>query len=249
MSLFTNFSCLDELIQVVYQDVNRFVVLSNVSSSEWSIHLGLTDEGRWWYGRWQEADVTKLVGTNPSDFLLETFAEKLADSILKGDLHITNFDGGKDISFTLGPATKKPMNISLEEMVPEESAIYACRVLLDVALQAQKRKCHLHPDGLDFIAVQPPEPSGSTTRTPPKSKPVPSPASPKEKEVREPKAKAGSSNDKKRKEAELVKPESKKAFSPRPMKLPGGSLANPTRKARYYVPYGFVSDNEDWDSD
>ncbi|KAK0212579.1 hypothetical protein DFS33DRAFT_44115 [Desarmillaria ectypa] len=241
MSLFANFSCLDELIQVVYQDVNRFIVLSNVSSSEWKIHLGLTDEGRWWHGRWQEADVTKLVGSNPSDFLLETFAEKLANCILKGDQYITNFDEGKDISFTLAPASKKPMNISLEEMDSEESAIYTCRVLLDVALQAQKRKCHLHPDGLDFISAQSPDPSSSTTRTPSKPKPVPSPASRKEEEVSEPKA--GSSNDKKRKEAELVKPESKKAFSPRPLKLKGASLANPTRKARWYQPAEFASDD------
>lgn len=65
MSPFANFSCLDELIQVVYQDVNRFVVLSNVSSTEWTIHLGLTGEGRWWRGRWQDADLTKLVVSTP----------------------------------------------------------------------------------------------------------------------------------------------------------------------------------------
>ncbi|KAG7449582.1 uncharacterized protein BT62DRAFT_593577 [Guyanagaster necrorhizus] len=200
MSLFANFSCLDELIQVVYQDVNRFVVLSNVSSGEWAIHLGLTGEGRWWHGRWREADVTNLVGSNPSDFLLETFAEKLADSILKGDLYITNFDAGKDINITLAPTSKKPMNVALEVMDSKESAIYTCRVLLD----AQKRKCHLHPD---FISVQPPDPSSSATSSNPK--PVSSPASRTE-EIIEPKTKAGSSNDKKRKELELVKPESSK---------------------------------------
>ncbi len=73
-----------------------------------------------------------------------------------------------------------------------------------VALQAQKRKCHLHPDGLDFISVQPPDPSSSTARTP---KSAPGLASRKEKETTEPKTKAGPSNDKKRKDAEPVKPE------------------------------------------
>ncbi|PBK81918.1 hypothetical protein ARMGADRAFT_1090840 [Armillaria gallica] len=245
MSPFANFSCLDELIQVVYQDVNRFVVLSNVSSTEWTIHLGLTGEGRWWRGRWQDADLTKLVGSNPSDFLLETFAEKLADSILKGDLYITNLDTEKDISLTLAPASKKPMNVALEGMDSEESAIYTCRVLLDVALQAQKRKCHLHPDGLDFISAQPPDPSSSTARTP---KSAPGLASREEKETTEPKTKAGPSNDKKRKDAEPVKPEIKKVLSPRPLRLKGASLANPTRKARRYQPAKYLSEDEE-DSD
>ncbi|KAK0195681.1 hypothetical protein F5146DRAFT_1026617 [Armillaria mellea] len=245
MSPFANFSCLNELIQVVYQDVNRFVVLSNVSSTEWTIHLGLTGEGRWWRGRWQDADLTKLVGSYLSDFLLETFAEKLADSILKGDLYITNFDTEKDISLTFAPASKKPMNVALEAMDSEESTIYTCRVLLDVALQAQKRKCHLHPDGFDLVSVPPLDSSSSTART---TKSASGPASRKEEEVSEPKAKAGPSNDKKRKEAEPVKPESKKALSPRPLKLRGASLANPTRKARRYQPAKFLSEDEE-DSD
>ncbi|KAK0484391.1 hypothetical protein EDD18DRAFT_1197250 [Armillaria luteobubalina] len=246
MSPFTNFSCLDELIQVVYQDVNRFVVLSNVSSTEWTIHLGLTSEGRWWRGRWQEADLTKLVGSNPSDFLLEAFAEKLTDSILKGDLYITNFDTEKDISLTLAPASKKPMNIALEAMDSEESAIYTCRVLLDVALQAQKRKCHLHPDGVDFISAPPPDPSSSTVRTP-KSTPGPA-TSRKEKEVSEPETKAGPSNGKKRKEAEPVKPGSMTVLSPGPFGPKGVSLANPIRRVRRYIPPRYLDEDEE-DSD
>lgn len=61
MSVFTNFAALDDLVQVIYQDINRFVIISNVSDTEWTVHLGKSDEGRWWVGRWTEAEVTKIV--------------------------------------------------------------------------------------------------------------------------------------------------------------------------------------------
>jgi hypothetical protein len=55
------FSCLDELTQVVYQGVHRFVVLSSVSDV-WTIHLGLAgSEGRWWRGNWKERDILNIV--------------------------------------------------------------------------------------------------------------------------------------------------------------------------------------------
>ena len=56
-----NFSCLDELTQVVYQSVHRFVVLSSVSDL-WTIHLGLAGpEGRWWRGNWGKEDILQIV--------------------------------------------------------------------------------------------------------------------------------------------------------------------------------------------
>lgn len=57
-----NFHPLDELTQVIYQSVYRFVVLSNVSDDQWTVHLGLSGpEGRWWRGRWMEEDVLQIV--------------------------------------------------------------------------------------------------------------------------------------------------------------------------------------------
>lgn len=57
-----NFSCLDELTQVIYQTIDRFVVFSSVSHSSWDIHLGLSGpEGRWWHGSWKELDIIRLV--------------------------------------------------------------------------------------------------------------------------------------------------------------------------------------------
>lgn len=61
MSFFSNFAALDELIQVIYQNIEKYVVLSNVSDDNWTIHVGQAEQGRWWLGQWTEADVTKLV--------------------------------------------------------------------------------------------------------------------------------------------------------------------------------------------
>jgi len=56
--ILSNFNCLDELTQVIYQGIYKFVVLSNVSNEEWSIHVGLAGrEGRWWRGCWKEDDI------------------------------------------------------------------------------------------------------------------------------------------------------------------------------------------------
>lgn len=56
------FACLDELIQVIYQGSSRFVLLSAVNETKWTVHLGLTGpEGRWWRGSWNEQDMQKNV--------------------------------------------------------------------------------------------------------------------------------------------------------------------------------------------
>lgn len=56
-----NFSCLDELTQVIYQHADRFVVLSTVSD-RWTIHLGLAGpEGRWWRGSWGKTEILQIV--------------------------------------------------------------------------------------------------------------------------------------------------------------------------------------------
>lgn len=97
-----NFSCLDELTQVVYQNVHRFVVLSSVSDT-WTIHLGLAGpEGRWWHGNWGEGDVLRIVGSKSSDKLLEAFAEKLAETFVQGDLYVGDWstEKGAEIKVT-----------------------------------------------------------------------------------------------------------------------------------------------------
>lgn len=56
-----NFSCLDELTQIIYQHADRFFVLSTVSD-KWTIHLGLAGpEGRWWRGSWGKTEILQIV--------------------------------------------------------------------------------------------------------------------------------------------------------------------------------------------
>ena len=62
MSISRCFGCLDELTQVIYQSVHRFVILSSVTDDEWSVHVGLADaDGRWWRGSWSEDDVKRTL--------------------------------------------------------------------------------------------------------------------------------------------------------------------------------------------
>lgn len=56
--LLSNFNCLDELTQVIYQGIYKFVVVSAVSDDSWNVHVGLSGQhGRWWRGSWTEEDV------------------------------------------------------------------------------------------------------------------------------------------------------------------------------------------------
>lgn len=59
--ILANFGCLDELTQVIYQGIYKFVVLSTVSDDKWNIYVGLSgSEGRWWRGCWTEKDIHRL---------------------------------------------------------------------------------------------------------------------------------------------------------------------------------------------
>ena len=58
----TQFASLDELIQLIYQGAHKFVVVSAVNHTGWTVHLGLTgSSGRWWEGRWTEKDFNDFV--------------------------------------------------------------------------------------------------------------------------------------------------------------------------------------------
>lgn len=57
-----NFSPLDELIQLIYQSIYQFVVMSSVTYDKWTVHVGMVgDAGRWWRGVWEEKDVVGVV--------------------------------------------------------------------------------------------------------------------------------------------------------------------------------------------
>lgn len=92
----------------------RFVVLSSVTTDEWIIHVGLAESrGRWWQGRWSQDNVNRILvrlysdryslvqlgnilqGSKASEKLLESFAEKLRESLERGNLYIGNWEPGK----------------------------------------------------------------------------------------------------------------------------------------------------------
>ncbi|KAF8627799.1 hypothetical protein AX15_004225 [Amanita polypyramis BW_CC] len=148
MSALTHFGCLDELTQVIYQGVYRFVVLSSVTDAEWILHMGLVDsQGRWWQGRWTEDNVLGILGTKASGELFESFSERLKDAFVRGELYIGNWKPDKDvdINLTFNPTSKESVQLLLREIDPSEAAAYATSIFLEIALQAQTRECRLHP--------------------------------------------------------------------------------------------------------
>jgi len=82
----------------------RFVVLSSVTVDEWIIHVGLADsQGRWWQGRWSQDDVDHILGSKAGEKLLESLAEKLRESLVRGNLYIGNWerDKGSNINYSV----------------------------------------------------------------------------------------------------------------------------------------------------
>ncbi|KAJ6593620.1 hypothetical protein B0H19DRAFT_1091210 [Mycena capillaripes] len=252
-----NFGALDELVQVIYQGMEKYVVLSSVDD-KWNIHLGLTGpEGRWWRGSWGAADVRAIVGKSASDTLLESFAEKLAESIVQGELYV---EEGERYKLTLGPTSKKPMHVALKDMSTAEAAAYATDVFVTIALSAQSRQSRLNPSAVLLASTSapshPPPPVASSSSSKPKAK-VPADGGEKKaagKTTTESVDKTAQEEIKALK-AELVKQQQKKrhaspeepapkaaAVAPRPLK--GASLANPNKKARKYQAIEFESDED-----
>ncbi|KAI0737510.1 hypothetical protein C8Q80DRAFT_1114915 [Daedaleopsis nitida] len=171
--ILSHFTSLDELIQVIYQGSSRFVIISSVDDASWTVHVGLTGtEGRWWQGRWTEKDVKNTVGSKVSSFLLESFVEKMADTFIKGEISIGDWSyaKGADIELVLGTSAKTPIRVPLTELPPSEAAAFAVKVFAEIALQAQSRRCRLHPT--TSAAYEPDIPRAHISRRSPSPEPV-----------------------------------------------------------------------------
>ncbi|KIM53652.1 hypothetical protein SCLCIDRAFT_31710 [Scleroderma citrinum Foug A] len=270
MDVFSHFGRLDELIRMVYQGFDRFVVLSHVNESAWTIHLALKGPaGRWWRGSWSAQDVLHIVGKNASSQVLDSFAQKLSETFVKGELSIGNWspEKGTNLNLTLGPTSKKPLHIPLVELSPTEAAAYATALLSEIALQAQPRNCRLNPPIFPSVtALNSPrantcaydhhqikkisELSVATVHSSTKK-------DTKESSVANvPLLPAEAQQKIQALEAELAQTKAQKAKSKSPpsesgSKLPaasrtpkGNSLANPHKKARKYQALEFGSDDE-----
>ncbi|KAJ7078832.1 hypothetical protein B0H15DRAFT_859436 [Mycena belliarum] len=253
-----NFGPLDELVQVIYQGMDKFVLLSDVTGDKWNVHLGLTGpEGRWWRGKWRAADVLAIVGKSASDTLLESFAEKLAETIVQGELHV---EEGERYKLTLGPASKRPMHVTLKEMSTADAAAYAADVFVTLALQAQSRGSRLNFSAVPVASTSAPSRaisdaaagsgsgSGSSKPKTGKAKPAPDDAvatgssAKAQEEIKALKAELVKEQKKRRVSPEPIAAPKTAAVAPRPLK--GASLANPNKKARKYKAIEFESDEE-----
>lgn len=79
MSVFDSFTPLEDLIQVIYQGLHRFVLLSKVDfdslEPSWNVYLGLADGGRWWKGKWIEKDLHDFIVSASTYFSYECIAK------------------------------------------------------------------------------------------------------------------------------------------------------------------------------
>ncbi|KAI0082040.1 hypothetical protein K474DRAFT_1681735 [Panus rudis PR-1116 ss-1] len=247
------FNGLDELIQLIYQGAHKFVLLSSVDSTNWTLHLGLTGEGRWFKGKWTESDIHKFVGKSSSAILFESFADKLVHTITSGELYIGNWSSEKNanINLTLGPTAKTPIRIPMEELSAQEAAAYAAKVFADIALQAQSRGHRLSLTSNESSTIVKRHAKSHTREEVPRPQPL----------THQPSLSEIRANEKiKELESQLAKEKKKSAVAAefssegllsqakkappvaRPMK--GASLANPAKKARKFKELEFGSDDE-----
>ncbi|KAF8732381.1 hypothetical protein AX14_004459 [Amanita brunnescens Koide BX004] len=245
----THFGCLDELTQVIYQSVYRFVVLSSITVDEWIIHVGLADsQGRWWQGRWSQDNVDYVLGSKAGDKLHESLAEKLRESLLRGNLYIGNWDLGTNINLTFGPGSKDSVEIPLREIEPREAADFATNIFLEIALQAQARGCRLHPSYSAYATTVTKEPILAKPHMATKYSLQPAPVKrgtadvaaeerSSHSNVNAVKVRESDSGAVKHGERETRTVEKKGQGA-------GASLANPNKKARKYAAIEFESDED-----
>ncbi|KAI9572344.1 hypothetical protein HD554DRAFT_2015312 [Boletus coccyginus] len=254
MDVLSHFGGLDELIQVIYQGFDRFIVLSAVNESSWTVSVGLKGpEGRWWRGSWLARDITQFVGSESSSQILAGFAHNLSEAFVNGELCVGDWapEEGAKINLTLGPMSKKPVHIPLVELSAKEAASHATNILSAIALQAQSRKCRLYPPS--FAAQTAVTAGPSSTRSGAsersqwqfKDKSLPPPQA----EAAQLKIKSLEAELAHVKAAKLAKAKSpsseaepKSSKTARPPK--GASLANPHKKARKYQAVEFESDGD-----
>ncbi|KAJ3787277.1 hypothetical protein GGU10DRAFT_416705 [Lentinula aff. detonsa] len=244
----THFSCLDDVIQVIYHLNRQLFLLSKVQDDAWVFHIGLLGESRWWRGKWEEDDVLAAASSKASSDDLLKLSEKLLEFIIQGELFLSGWSKEcSSFKLILGPSSEKPTHLRLVEISAEDAASYAAEVFCSIAREAQSRKCQLHGSSytvpadvsttyLDasssskILANRGPETSNKK-REETKAKRVTEQPAPLKKR-------------KDRKEEKSPDPDSKTNHKAAPKPMKGASLANPTKKARKYQAVQFDSDED-----
>ncbi|KAJ3834049.1 hypothetical protein F5878DRAFT_376790 [Lentinula raphanica] len=248
-SSLSQFSCLDDVIQVIYHLNRRLFLLSKVQDDNWLLHIGLLGDSRWWRGKWDEDDV--LAAAESEDERVK-LSERLLEFIVQGELFLSGWTKeSTTFKLILGPSSEKPTHVQLSEISTDEAASYATEVFCSIAREAQSRRCQLHgsssyPVGISTTYLDDSPASSS-------SKPIANrgseTSSKKREETKSKRVSEQPAPSKKRKErkeeAKSPDPDTKTTtakIAPKPMK--GASLANPTKKARKYQAVQFDSDED-----
>jgi len=123
-SLYSKFN---GLVQVIYQDELRFILLCNESKGTWCIELGVVGQHRWW--RYSlEKNGTKAQG----------HIDDMVSGIIAGELFVAGWNGKNSDTLALSilPNSTRPISLPLEAYPPEESESKAEELLFQIATEA-----------------------------------------------------------------------------------------------------------------
>ncbi|KAJ3754082.1 hypothetical protein EV360DRAFT_52336 [Lentinula raphanica] len=233
-SSLSHFSCLDDVIQVIYHLNRRLFLLSKVQDDNWVLHIGLLGDSRWWRGKWDEDDVLAAAVRAHERVRL---SERLLEFIVQGELFLSGWTKeSTTFKLILGPSSEKPTHVQLSEISTDEAASYATEVFCSIAREAQSRRCQLHGSSSYPRVSEQPAPSKKRKERKEEAKSPDPDTSASYEHLNCPSAYSLLVGDSTYSETMTAK------IAPKPMK--GASLANPTKKARKYQAVQFDSDED-----
>ncbi|KAJ4483701.1 hypothetical protein J3R30DRAFT_1819790 [Lentinula aciculospora] len=246
----THFSCLDDVIQVIYHLNRQLFLLSKLQDNAWVLHIGLLGpDSRWWRGTWDEHDIFAATGSKASSDDYLEMSERLLEYIKQGELYLSGWSKeSSNFNLILGPSSEKPSHFQFNEISAEDAASYAAEVFCSIARDAQSRKCQLYGSSIavpvDISTYFKETPASTSSKV--LSRRTVGASSDKREEPISKKVVEQPVPSKKRKERkeETQSPEAKTKAKAAPNPIKGASLANPTKKARKYQAVQFDSDED-----
>jgi len=141
-SLYSKFN---GLVQVIYQDDLRFILLCNESKGSWCIELGAVSgaQHRWWRHRLEKTGARAQVRI-----------DDMVSGIIAGELFIVGWNGNHNDTLTLSilPTSPRPIPLPLEAYTQEESDSKAEELLFQIAIKAGNHGSRLwSTDGEKYV--------------------------------------------------------------------------------------------------
>jgi len=136
------YSKFNGLVQVIYQEDLRFVLLCNESKGSWCIELGLVSgkHHRWW---------RHSLGKTGSK--AQARIDDMVSGITAGDIVVVGWSGKNSDSLALSilPASTRPISLPLEAYPKEEAKFKAEEVLFHIATEAVNHGCRIWSTNAD----------------------------------------------------------------------------------------------------